>query len=128
MFYMALKHTHLLTVVLSLSLFVIRFVWVMRGSEMMNKKWVKVTPHVVDTLLLSTGVALIFVTGFIPFTESGAWLTEKLTCVLAYIALGFVALHYSRGKLFRTVAFLGALGWAYAAANLALLKVPHVMG
>ncbi len=38
MIYMALKHTHLLTVVLSLSLFVIRFVWVMRDSEMMNKK------------------------------------------------------------------------------------------
>jgi uncharacterized membrane protein SirB2 len=128
MIYMALKHTHLLSIVLSLSLFVIRFFWVMRGSEMLNKKWVKVTPHVVDTVLLTTGIGLIFVTGFVPFTPSGAWMTEKLTCVLAYIALGFVTLHYSRGKLFRTFAFFGALGWAYAAANLALTKVPHLMG
>lgn len=126
--YLALKHTHLLSVVLSLTFFVIRFFWVMRGSDMMTKKWVKVSPHIIDTVLLTTGISLIFVTGYVPFTAAAPWLTEKITCVLAYIALGFVALHYSRGKLFRTFAFLGALGWAYAAVSLATTKVPQLLG
>ncbi|WP_434359330.1 SirB2 family protein [Parasalinivibrio latis] len=126
--YMALKHTHMLAILLSVTLFIVRFFWVMRGSDMMQKKWVKVVPHIIDTVLLGTGVALIFVTGFYPFTPAGLWLTEKLTCVLAYIALGFVALHYSRGALFRTFAFLGALGWVYAAASLAIHKVPQFLG
>ena len=67
-----------------------------------------------------------WVIGFVPLHES-VWMTEKLT-VLAYIALGFVALHYSKGFLFRLIAFLGALGWVYAAAKLALTKTPQLLG
>ncbi|MBV7300094.1 SirB2 family protein [Enterovibrio paralichthyis] len=126
--YVALKHTHLLFIALSVSLFIIRFVWSMMGSKMMEKKWVKVVPHIIDTVLLTSGVALVFITGFIPFTPAALWMTEKLTCVLAYIALGYVALHYSRGMAFRLFAFFGALGWVYAAADLAITKTPQLLG
>lgn len=126
--YAALKHTHLLFLALSVSLFIIRFVWSMMGSKMMSKKWVKVVPHVIDTGLLATGIALIFITGFIPFTPAALWMTEKVTCVLAYIALGVVALRYSNGTMFRLFAFFGALGWVYAAAKLAMTKTPFLLG
>ncbi|KXF79854.1 SirB2 family protein [Enterovibrio coralii] len=126
--YVALKHTHLLFIALSVSLFILRFVWRQMGSQMMQKKWVKVVPHIIDTGLLATGIALIAITGFVPFTPAGMWMTEKLTCVLAYIALGFVALHYSHGTMFRYFAFFGALGWVYAAANLAITKTPLLLG
>lgn len=79
-------------------------------------------PHVVDTAMLLSGVALIFITGFIPFTGAAPWLTEKLTCVLVYIALGFVTLGNSKNKVFKTFAFLGALGWLMVAANIAMTK------
>lgn len=88
----------------------------------------KVVPHIIDTVLLASGVALVFITGFIPFTPAALWMTEKLTCVLAYIALGYVALHYSRGMAFRLFAFFGALGWVYAAADLAITKTPQLLG
>ncbi|PKF51845.1 SirB2 family protein [Enterovibrio nigricans] len=126
--YAALKHTHLLFIALSVSLFILRFIWRSMGSTMMQKKWVKIVPHIIDTGLLATGVALIAVTGFMPFTPAGVWMTEKLTCVLAYIALGFVALHYSQGTMFRVFAFFGALGWVYAAAKLAMTKTPWLLG
>lgn len=126
--YHALKHFHLLLILISVSLFIIRFGLSVAGSHWMKKKQVKILPHVVDTLLLTSGVALIGYTGFMPFTPESVWMTEKLTCVLAYIALGFVALHYSKGFLFRLIAFLGALGWVYAAAKLALTKTPQLLG
>ena len=56
-------------------------------------------PHINDSLLLLSGIGLIFITGFIPFTAAAPWLTEKLTCVMAYIALGFFALKFGKNKL-----------------------------
>jgi uncharacterized membrane protein SirB2 len=92
MTYVWIKNLHLLTISLSITLFVLRFFWKWAGSAMMQKRWVKVVPHVVDTLLLLSGISLIFITHFYPFSPQGTWLTEKLFGVIIYIALGFVAL------------------------------------
>ncbi|WP_105900976.1 SirB2 family protein [Vibrio gangliei] len=124
MLYTSIKHIHLLAIALSVLLLTIRYVLMMMDSPLLQKKLFKVTPHVVDTILLASGIALIFITGFIPFTAAGAWLTEKISCVLVYIALGFVALKLGRNKIIRSVAFFGALGWLYWAAHLAMTKVP----
>lgn len=126
--YHALKHTHLLFIALSVFLFVFRFGLLMANSQWLEKKWLKVVPHLIDTCLLATGIALIGITGIMPFTEHSLWMTEKLACVFAYFALGFVALQYSHGILFKLFAFLGALGWLYAAAKLAITKTPLLLG
>ncbi|MCG7495733.1 SirB2 family protein [Vibrio sp. Of7-15] len=126
--YAAVKHIHLLSIVLSISLFVFRYILVMRASPMLEKPLLKKMPHMVDTVLLATGIGLVLITGFTPFTPAGLWLTEKLTCVMVYIALGFVTLHYGKNKVFKTFAFLGALGWLMVAAKLAVTKVPTFLG
>ncbi len=128
MIYVQLKHFHLLLIVLSVALFVFRFVLLMKKSPWLKAKWIKIVPHIVDSFLIATGVGLILMTGFIPFTSYGVWMTEKLMCVLAYIVLGYVTLHYSHGTLFRIFAFLGALGWVYAGAHLAMSKTPQLLG
>ena len=38
------------------------------------------------------------ITHYLPFTEDGAWLTEKLFGVIIYIALGFIALGRRRPR------------------------------
>ena len=124
MLYTSMKHIHLLAIALSVLFLTVRYILIMMDSSLLQKKFFKVTPHIVDTILLASGISLIFITGFIPFTAAGAWLTEKITCVLVYIALGFVALKLGRTKLIRSVAFFGALGWLYWAAHLAMTKVP----
>ncbi len=124
MMYMAMKHIHLTAIALSVLLFVTRYIMVMANSSIINKKFFKITPHVIDTIMLASGVALIFITGFIPFTAGNGWLTEKLTCVLAYIALGYFTLHHGKNKVFKTFAFLGAIGWLVLAAQLAITKTP----
>ncbi|QIZ77083.1 SirB2 family protein [Ferrimonas lipolytica] len=120
--YEAFKHIHFTVIGASIALFILRFIWVMKGSEMMQKKWVKIVPHIVDTLLILSGIALIYVTGFTP--TNSPWLFEKLIALVAYIVLGFFTLKLERGKLFRTFAFLGALGWLFYMAKLAQTKMP----
>ncbi len=123
--YFALKHVHILTAFLSVSLFILRYWWQYRGSAMSTKRWVRVVPHVNDTLLLGTGVALVLITHFYPFTPQGAWLTEKLFGVIIYIVLGFIALgRRPRSQQVRWIAFLLGLVVIYIVIKLATTKIP----
>ncbi|MGF1739057.1 SirB2 family protein [Photobacterium satsumensis] len=120
--YTAVKHLHMLAIILSVTLFILRYCLMMANSTLSEKKFIKITPHVVDTVLLLTGVTLIFITGFVPFTEAGGWMTQKISCVLAYIALGYFTLKMGSNKVFKTFAFFGSLGWIMAAAKIAMTK------
>lgn len=124
--YPTVKHTHLMFIALSISLFVIRFVLHIRQSDLMQKKFLKVAPHVIDTFLLVSGFTLCFMIKQYPFVDP--WMTEKIICVVAYIALGIMALKSNRNKLFKFFAFIGAIGWLVLAAKLAHLKQVVLMG
>lgn len=123
--YFALKHLHILTVVISITLFILRYWWQYRASPMVNKRWVRIVPHINDTLLLGSGVALVAVTHFWPFTPQGAWLTEKLFGVIIYIVFGFIALgRGQRSQKARAGAFILALVALYVIVELATTKIP----
>ncbi|TFH92050.1 SirB2 family protein [Vibrio ouci] len=126
--YEGLKHFHLLTIAISATLLSVRFAMKMANSSLLEKKFFKVFPHINDTALLLSGIGLIFITGFIPFTPAAPWLTEKITCVLAYIALGFFALKLGKNKLLQTFSFFGALGWLAMAGKVAVSKTPMFFG
>ena len=85
-----IKLIHMSTAFISISLFVLRGLWVYRGSPMMNKKWVKTVPHINDTILLITAVILALAIQQYPFVDS--WLTAKFTALIIYIILGMFAL------------------------------------
>ena len=115
--YIGIKHLHLLTVAISVVLFILRFFWV------------KIAPHVNDTLLFVTGIALVFITRFYPFTPQGTWLTEKLVGVIIYVVLGYVALgKRPRSQKVRCFAFVAALVCLYLIIKLAMTKMPLLMG
>lgn len=123
--YFALKHLHILTVAISVSLFILRYWWQYRGSAMSTRRWVRIVPHVNDTILLGSGVALVMITHFYPFTPQGAWLTEKLFGVIIYIVLGFIVLgRRPRSQQIRWLAFLLALVVLYIIIKLATTKIP----
>ena len=124
-FYPLIKNLHLVTVWITVTLFLLRFYWLRRGSPLLTRRWVRILPHVNDTLLLLSGVALVMITHFYPFTPQGSWLTEKLLAVIIYIALGFVALsRRPRTDRTRWIAFLIALIALVAIITLALTKMP----
>lgn len=92
----------------------------MLHSPIMERRLVKIAPHVIDSFLLLTGILLCFVINQYPFAEP--WLTEKIGAVAAYILLGMMAMRSDRGRLFRIFSFVGALGWVIYAAKLAHFK------
>ena len=123
--YPLIKNVHLLTVAITIFMFVLRFYWLRSGSAMLSRRWVRILPHANDTLLLLTGVSLVMITHFYPFTPQGSWLTEKLLGVIIYIALGFVALsRRPRTDRTRWIAFLVALIALVMGIKLALSKMP----
>lgn len=126
--YFALKHIHFLAIALSALLLSVRFALVMAESQLMEKKLIRVAPHVVDTILILSGVGLVFAMGFVPFTPGAEWFTQKTTCILAYFALGFFALKLAKNKLLRIFGFFGALGWMLMAANIAMTKSTSLLG
>lgn len=123
--YLALKHSHMLLVVLSVSFFVVRFLLAWFDSALMQKKLFKVAPHILDTLLLLSAAGLMLTISQYPFVN--LWLTEKLLAVVAYIALGVMAFK-GRTKFLRLLCFFGALGWLVLAARLAITKTPVLFG
>jgi uncharacterized membrane protein SirB2 len=102
-----LKHLHVTCVVLSISGFVVRGVWMMRESPWLQKKWVRVAPHVIDTILLVSAILLAMQIRQYPFVQG--WLTAKVLALIAYIVVGAVGLKYGRTKKIRIAAWLVAI-------------------
>jgi uncharacterized membrane protein SirB2 len=119
--YMAYKHFHLLMVVLSVSFLLVRYAMSLKPAAMLQTKFFKIAPHVIDTLLLVSAVLLMLTLQQYPFVH--AWLTEKFLAVLAYIALGVMAFK-GRTAAIRWICFLGALGWLGLILRVAMTKQP----
>ena len=108
MSYLLIKGVHVTCALTSYTLFLLRGVWQLRGSRIMQQQWVRIVPHAVDTLLLLSAVALAFTIKQYPFVN--AWLTFKVVGLLLYIGLGFVALKYGNNRALRIFAWLAAQG------------------
>jgi uncharacterized membrane protein SirB2 len=104
---MWLKYLHVTCAVLSITGYTVRGIWMMRESPWLRKKWVRVAPHIVDTLLLVAGVLLALRIRQYPFVQG--WLTAKLLALVAYIVVGAVGLKYGKTKRIRVIAWLAAI-------------------
>ena len=104
--YVFLKHVHLVCIALSYAGFVLRGIWMIRDSRMLERRWVRVVPHVVDTVLLASAIALAVMLSEYPLAEP--WLTAKVAGLVLYIALGMVALRHGATRRIRTGAWIAA--------------------
>lgn len=98
---------HVVCVYLSLAGFVLRGIWMIQASPLRFLKPVRIVPHVIDTLLLVSALALAWLTAQYPFTHG--WLTAKLLALVAYIGLGLLAFRFGRSREVRILAWVGAL-------------------
>ncbi len=117
------KHTHLSLITLSIILFVWRFL-MHKLRRRRPGRFLRVAPHVIDTLLLLTGILLIVLSGAYPWRVS--WTMAKLLAVLVYIALGLVAMK-SRGPVSVLAFVLATLVFAYMVL-VAISKSPAPWG
>jgi uncharacterized membrane protein SirB2 len=117
-----LKHLHITLAVLSVALFSVRFVLLQLNSAKLQKQWLKITPHIIDTLLLIIGISLAVQLSFNPMEQ--LWLGEKLLALVAYIFTGYYTLKLARNRTMQIIGYLGALGWVMLIVRLAVTKTP----
>lgn len=106
MSYATLKMIHVTSVAISYLLFSLRSVWMMQGSTALQQRWVKITPHVVDTVLLTSAIALAIMIHQDPINNP--WLSAKVAGLLLYIGLGMMALKYGKTRKARISAWIAA--------------------
>lgn len=106
MSYAALKLIHVGSVIVSYALFFLRGVWLMQDSEKLRQRWVKILPHIVDTILLTSAIALAMIIQQNPLENS--WLTAKVAGLLLYIGLGMIAIRFGKTRRTKIIAWIAA--------------------
>ena len=125
MTYTVLKQLHIACVVLSYAGFFVRGVWMMRGSPLLAARWVRIAPHVNDTVLLASAIALAAMSGQYPL-ERG-WLTAKVIALALYVVLGTVALRPGRTRSVRIAAWIAAQCVFLYIVAVAVTRSPWIM-
>jgi uncharacterized membrane protein SirB2 len=109
-----MKTLHLTLALLTICGFLLRGVWMLRGSKLSQHPLPRIAPHIIDTLFLATGIALVLQLNLVVLQNS--WLIAKFAGLLLYIALGAIALRHGKTMRIRTLAFAAAvLVFAYIA-------------
>jgi uncharacterized membrane protein SirB2 len=119
--YAGLKLVHVIAVVLTGAGFVLRYVLSVTSARP-TTGWARVAPHVVDSVLLASALALAWLGGFNPFNVP--WLEAKLVGLVIYILAGTIALKRGRTRGIRAAAFaVAVLAYAYI-VSVAVTKNP----
>ena len=118
--YAALKLIHVTTAFLSITGFTLRGVWMLRDSPLLQKKAVRIAPHVNDTLFLLSGIALIWLLA-LPVAGQ-PWLLAKFVALLFYIGFGMVAMRFGKTRAVRAIAYFTALATFAYIVGVALSK------
>jgi uncharacterized membrane protein SirB2 len=106
-YYLALRHVHIACVILTIALFAFRGGLMIAESPLLQSRVLRILPHVIDTVLLTSALMLTTVIRQYPF--STGWLSMKVVLLAAYIVLGHYAIKRGRTKAVRITAFVAAL-------------------
>ncbi|MDR5738191.1 SirB2 family protein [Caballeronia sp. LZ016] len=99
-YFLPIRALHMACAGISIAGFVLRWIWMLLDSRLLAARATKIIPHIVDTLLLVSAIALVAIIGFGP---NAAWLSAKIAGLLVYIVLGTLALKRGRTKGARAV-------------------------
>lgn len=119
---MIAKDIHVTCVIITFILFFVRGLWMLFDSDLLQRRWVKLTPPAIDTLLLASAIMMSVTIQQYPFVH--AWLTAKAIALLLYIGLGMLALTYGKTKTVRTGAWIAAQLCFFYIVAVAMTKNP----
>ena len=105
--YLTIKTLHIGAAILTISGFMLRGCWMLVESPQLDRKIVRIVPHIVDTVFLATGLWLIWELRLPLFDHP--WLLAKLIALVAYVGFGTIALRRGRTRRVRIVALVLAL-------------------
>jgi len=104
MSYIAYKHLHTSFAALSIIFFIIRAYWSVLERGCLQNTFVRVAPHIIDTLFLLSGLAMAFTIGF-----NHPWLIAKIIGLIAYIYVGIFAIRRGRTPQIRLLSAIVAI-------------------
>lgn len=120
--YLAFKHLHSTLALISIIGFIARFALCFVNPKTLQKKWLKIAPHIIDTFLLLSAFALMFLLQQYPFVNH--WLTAKVIALLAYIGFGLMTLKFAKANMQRVIfGLLAIASFGYIMAT-AITKNP----
>ena len=119
--YGIVKGIHVGAATVSIALFALRGAWMLSSPARLRELWVRIVPHVVDTVLLVSALWLAWQLGA---DGTGGWLAAKVVALLVYIALGTLALRRGKTRSVRIAAFVAALATFGYIVSVAMTKSP----
>lgn len=105
--YTFLKIIHMSFAMISILGFLVRGILKINESPLVEKKLVKVLPHVIDTVLLVSAITLVVMSGQYPWVAP--WVGAKVLGLIVYIGLGVVVMRTAKTRQARIIAFALAL-------------------
>ncbi|MDP6415318.1 MAG: SirB2 family protein [Gammaproteobacteria bacterium] len=121
--YYFIKIIHVSCAVLSFSGFILRGYWMLQESEWLQHKISRVLPHLIDTVLLVSAIALVIMSRQYPTLVN--WVSIKIGLLLLYIVLGSFTLKRGRTRQIRIACLVGALLTIVAIFVEANLKISY---
>jgi uncharacterized membrane protein SirB2 len=118
----SIRVLHVSCVALSYGLFFLRGLWVLKASPIMRQRWVRVAPHLIDTVLLGSAITLAVMLDISPL--AAPWLMAKIIALLLYIILGTIALKHGKTPRTRLVAWFAAQAVFFYIVITALTRDP----
>jgi len=116
------KTIHQTAVALSFLGFLARGIGTFTDASWVQARPARTLPHVVDTVLLLSALALAWLYRLDPTTTP--WLTAKIAGLAVYIGLGVLALKPGRPRALRVAAWVAALAVFAWIVSVAITKNP----
>jgi uncharacterized membrane protein SirB2 len=105
--YQTIKLIHISCAVISLTGFTIRGLLALMESSYLQQRWLKIGPHLVDTLLLGSAIYLAMASRQYPGQDG--WLTAKFLALLVYIVAGMWVMRFAKTQSQRLAAYTIAI-------------------
>lgn len=102
-----IKLIHITCAVLTGMSFAGRGLLMMVESPLLSRRFVKIAPHVIDTILLASAIALVVMGSWNPLLHP--WLLGKILALLLYIGFGLIAFRFARSRIIKALFWLLAL-------------------
>jgi uncharacterized membrane protein SirB2 len=116
--YTFIKIIHMSFAMISVLGFLARGILKINESPLVDKKLVRVLPHVIDTVLLASAITLVIMSGQYPWVAP--WVSAKILGLVVYIGLGVVVMRTAKTRQARIAAFALALitvGYVFMVAS-----------
>ena len=125
MSFATIKIIHIICMILSYILFSLRGIWMIQGSSLLKLRWVKVLPHVIDTILLTSAIALVAMIQQYPGLN--IWISAKIGALLLYIFLGMMAFRFGKTRKIKIISWILAQIVFFYIVLVALTKNPTLI-